>query len=85
MSSNPPAQPAPNWIEMWMALLLSLAPLAGGPWAAIFGPLMALVVAEIEQIKAAMAQTGELTPEEVAAFDTWLAERKVSPEWQVRV
>ena len=85
MSTNPPAQPAPNWTEMWMALLLTLAPLAGGPYAVVFAPLMALVMALIDQIKSALAQTGELTPEEVAAFDAWLAERKASPEWQVRV
>ena len=81
---NGETQPKPNWTEMWMALLLALAPLATGSWAAIFGPLMALVIAEIEQIKAAMAQTGEFTPDEVAAFDAWLAERRASPEWQVR-
>ena len=84
MSTNPPAQPAPNWTEMWMALLLALAPLAGGPYAVVFAPLMALVMALIDQIKSALAQTGELTPEEVAAFDAWLAERKASPEWQIR-
>ena len=84
MSTNPPAQPAPNWTEMWMALLLALVPLAGGPYAVVFAPLMALVMALIDQIKSALAQTGELTPEEVAAFDAWLAERKASPEWQVR-
>jgi len=84
VSTNPPAQPAPNWTEMWMNLLLALAPLAGGPYAVVFGPLMALAMAFIEVIKAALVQTGELTPEEVAAFDAWLAERKASPEWQVR-
>ena len=84
MSTNPPAQPAPNWTEMWMALLLALAPLAGGPYAVVFAPLMALVMALIDQIKSALAQTGELTPEEVATFDAWLAERKASPEWQIR-
>lgn len=84
MSTNPPVQPAPNWVEMWMALILALVPLASGPVGAIFGPLMALVLAEIEQIKSAMAQTGELTPDDVAAFDAWVADRKASPEWQVR-
>ena len=74
-----------NWTELWMNLLLALAPLAvSGPQAAVFGPLMALVLAEIQSAKAALAQTAELTPEQVAAFDAWLAERMASPEWQVR-
>jgi hypothetical protein len=69
---------------MWMSLLMALAPLAAGPWAAVFGPMLQLVIALIQQIKDAMAQTGELTPEEIAAFDAWLEERKASPEWQIR-
>jgi hypothetical protein len=69
---------------MWMNLLLALAPLAAGSYAVVFAPLLALAMAIIEQIKGALAQTGELTAEEVAAFDAWLAERKASPEWQVR-
>ena len=84
MSTNAPAEPAPNWTEMWMNLLLALAPLAAGPYAVVFATLLALVMATIDVIKGALAQTGELTPEEVAAFDAWLAERKASPEWQVR-
>ena len=81
MSSTP--QPA-SMTQAWMALLLALAPLATGPWGAVAGPLMAFVLALIERAKLAMLQTGELTPEEVAAFDAWLAERQASPEWQVR-
>ena len=81
MSSTP--QPA-SMTQAWMNLLLALAPLAAGPWAAVAGPLMALVLTLIQQTKASLAQTGELTPEQVAAFDAWLAERQASPEWQVR-
>ena len=82
---NGETQPKPNWTEMWMNLLLELAPLAAGPYALVFAPLLALVMATIDVIKGALAQTGELTLDEVATFDAWLAERKASPEWQVRV
>lgn len=81
MSANP--QPA-SMTQAWMNLLLALAPLAAGPWGVVAGPLMALVVGLIQQTKTQMVRTGELTPEEVAAFDAWLAERQASPEWQVR-
>lgn len=81
MSATP--QPA-SMTQAWMNLLLALAPLAAGSWAAVAGPLMALVLAIIDRSKVAMQQTGELTAEEVVAFDAWLAERLASPEWQVR-
>lgn len=81
--STPNPQPA-SMTQAWMNLLLALAPLAAGPWAPVGAPLMALVLAIIDRSKAAMLQTGELTPEEVTAFDAWLAERLASPEWQVR-
>jgi hypothetical protein len=69
---------------MWQNLILALLPLAGGPWAVVGAPLLALVLAIIDQHKAAMLQTDELTAEEVAAFDTWLLDLKTSPAWQVR-
>jgi hypothetical protein len=81
--STPTPQPV-SMTQMWMNLVLALAPLAAGPWAVVAAPLLALVLALIDQAKAAMSQTGELTPEEVATWDAWLAERKASPEWQPR-
>jgi hypothetical protein len=68
----------------WMNLLLALAPLVTGPYGAVAGPLAALVMALVKGWTTAAAQSGELTPEEVAAFDAKLATLEASPEWQVR-
>jgi len=80
VSTNPPA----SMTDAWMNLLLALAPLAAGPAGAIAGPLAALVMALIQNWKADAAQNGELTPDEVAAFDAKLAALEASPAWQVR-
>jgi outer membrane lipoprotein-sorting protein len=82
---QPVTPPPVSMTQMWMALILALVPLTAGAWGVIASPLMALVLAEIEQYKATMQQTGELTAEEVAAFDAWLLDLKTSPAWQVRL
>ena len=72
--------------QMWFNLALALLPLVAvtGPQAAFAAAMLQLVEAEIAQWKAAALQTGEMTPEQVAAFDAEWAAMKASPEWQVR-
>ena len=90
MSSNTPtdATPTPLRVDMtqvWLNLGLALLPLTiSGPQAAFGAAMLQLVEAEIAQYKAAVLQTGEWTPEQVAAFDAEWAAMKASPEWQVR-
>jgi hypothetical protein len=90
MSSNTPINPTPpppsvDMTQVWLNLGLALLPLTvAGPQAAFGAALLQLVEAEIAQYKSAMLQTGEWTPEQVAAFDAEWAAMKASPEWKVR-